>query len=930
MSKVAEEPSMDDALRHKEEGNKFFSDGKYTEAISCYSCGLKCCPPNIDLCAVLYRNRAACYLKKEQWKKAVSDSSAALVITPNESKALFRRAQAYEKLGKAAEAFRDVKLLLHVDPKNKAGIELASHLRNVVSAKVQSRESTEGAVSESFLELCKPDSDRATKLQMAKNIAILAGQEGGAAKIFQNSGIPRILSIMNEDDVELAQPLLRALASICEKHKARASAVVHEIGDDRFKKLISNTHGTLAVSAAYILHQAVEAFTGTDKTELKGSETALVTPPMAEVRNILKTSFGLMKEKELTSEGRDAMVDLVVQVAGLPGVTKEISHLEGVTTLLEVAAGCVELVDGKTGLASVSDVLRMHVAVALGNIYDNVGKDKTQFKKECALFICPKLVVSDLDTRIQGAAALSAVVQGCSDLGNDMLARENVLPSILKMAQSDNLATQLVATEALAHAAGDKSRCTALLGDGVEALKTLFTTSSNDRVRIRALVALCKMASTHGGNVNAKTFVEGAGRRLGKQCRTFLVAEEQTFENRKWAAEGMAFLTLDAEVKEDIVKDKPALQALFELAKHEDKSLLYGVSTALVNLTNSYDKPDKNEELEKLGEFAGENVPQEHVLDDEDFVTGRIDTLIETGVVPAIVQLATQTSHSSREQLCRVLNALAAEQKHRGTVVQQGGAKVLIPMALEGTAKGMNIAAQALAKIGITTDPRLAFPGQRSLEVVRPLIRLLRADQGLQQFEALMALTNLASTSDDHRKRIMREKGFTWIEHLMFEEHEMLRRAATECVCNMVFNEEVFELYAADTGDKVKLLTLFSGEEDVALAKAAAGALAILAADKRVCEKIMAVKSAVEIVHHLMISQNPELAHRGMHLMLCLVAYQKESAEKMIENNGLEILLAFVQKLVPSSPDVQKAATQCLQTLQEYGLIESSKIPHAT
>ena len=39
--------------------------------------------------------------------------------------------------------------------------------------------------------------------------------------------------------------------------------------------------------------------------------------------------------------------------------------------------------------------------------------------------------------------------------------------------------------------------------------------------------------------------------------------------------------------------------------------------------------------------------------------------------------------------------------------------QVLIPMALEGTAKGMNIAAQALAKIGITTDPRLAFPGQR-------------------------------------------------------------------------------------------------------------------------------------------------------------------------------------------------------------------------
>ena len=34
-------------------------------------------------------------------------------------------------------------------------------------------------------------------------------------------------------------------------------------------------------------------------------------------------------------------------------------------------------------------------------------------------------------------------------------------------------------------------------------------------------------------------------------------------------------------------------------------------------------------------------------------------------------------------------------------------------MALTGTEKGKHIAAQAIAKIGITADPRIAFPGQR-------------------------------------------------------------------------------------------------------------------------------------------------------------------------------------------------------------------------
>ena len=37
----------------------------------------------------------------------------------------------------------------------------------------------------------------------------------------------------------------------------------------------------------------------------------------------------------------------------------------------------------------------------------------------------------------------------------------------------------------------------------------------------------------------------------------------------------------------------------------------------------------------------------------------------------------------------------------------------------------------------------------------------------------------------------MKEKGIQYIESLQFEDHELLRRAATECMCNMVMNEEV-------------------------------------------------------------------------------------------------------------------------------------------
>lgn len=38
-------------------------------------------------------------------------------------------------------------------------------------------------------------------------------------------------------------------------------------------------------------------------------------------------------------------------------------------------------------------------------------------------------------------------------------------------------------------------------------------------------------------------------------------------KTRKWAIEGLAYLTNDADVKDDFVEDEPALKAMFELAK---------------------------------------------------------------------------------------------------------------------------------------------------------------------------------------------------------------------------------------------------------------------------------------------------------------------------------------------------------------------------
>ena len=88
-------------------------------------------------------------------------------------------------------------------------------------------------------------------------------------------------------------------------------------------------------------------------------------------------------------------------------------------------------------------------------------------------------------------------------------------------------------------------------------------------------------------------------------------------------------------------------------------------------------------------------------------------TLAEWGITTALVPYAKNDSNNIKELVARVLNAVCKFPELRGFVVQQGGSKALCGLSLDGTEKGKKQAASALARIGITQDPNIAFPGQR-------------------------------------------------------------------------------------------------------------------------------------------------------------------------------------------------------------------------
>ena len=70
---------MEESNSHKTEANALFNSGKYDAAISKYDEAVSVCPNYLDFeLAVLQSNVAACNLKLEEWKDAVTSATAAI------------------------------------------------------------------------------------------------------------------------------------------------------------------------------------------------------------------------------------------------------------------------------------------------------------------------------------------------------------------------------------------------------------------------------------------------------------------------------------------------------------------------------------------------------------------------------------------------------------------------------------------------------------------------------------------------------------------------------------------------------------------------------------------------------------------------------------------------------------------------------------
>lgn len=178
---------------------------------------------------------------------------------------------------------------------------------------------------------------------------------------------------------------------------------------------------------------------------------------------------------------------------------------------------------------------------------------------------------------------------------------------------------------------------------------------------------------------------------------------------------------------------------------------------------------------------------------------------------------------------------------------------------------------------------------------VQPLIHLVKDNDAsdLQRFEALLSLTNLAGFDDEAKNRIVSEKGISVLSYAMFSDHEMVRRAATEAMSNLVPHPDAISYLRQP--DRLKVFVAFASDYDVnyECARAASGCLAMTTGDQEIAHEFCGLSNSRAMVESILSSGKLELMHRILVVLLNLIENEKQW---VVSSGSLSFCEVYIQK----------------------------------
>ena len=389
--------------------------------------------------------------------------------------------------------------------------------------------------------------------------------------------------------------------------------------------------------------------------------------------------------------------------------------------------------------------------------------------------------------------------------------------------------------------------------------------------------------------------------------------------------EVLSYLCSKTNIKEEIAHGFKAesaatsiLERLVELASAPDAGethSAYGLATifSLIAVSNqtlrdeAFAKADitseQYDQLQALGKTEEEKeLDKKHQdLDPKDAVSARIVRMANANVPRAMVKLTEGSSEATKEMLVLGMNRMAVDQTVRGLMIQQGCLSACLKVEKSESPsdvekKTWHQARHCVAKLLVTTNPGLLTVSQR-MGSIGPLIQLIHDHEStdLSRFEALMAITNLASLDEETKDKVIAEKGIARLGYAMFSDHEMVRRAATEAMSNLIPHPEMMK-YLTDP-ENIRLWVAFAREfdENLECSRAAIGCLAMASQDPAIAEVLAASAHFEEMATSLLECGNLELMHRVMVALLNMSDHGGKCKEAVISSGCGVFCLAYVQ-----------------------------------
>lgn len=377
-----------------------------------------------------------------------------------------------------------------------------------------------------------------------------------------------------------------------------------------------------------------------------------------------------------------------------------------------------------------------------------------------------------------------------------------------------------------------------------------------------------------------------------------------------------------------------------------DTSIEFTLSTVLANICH-YPQPltEEQKTLKKLQKSTKQIDPEDEEYMSIEKVRSRNSRMLEVGIASTLSALSRSKSLLSRRNTSTVYLALITNDANRPSLLKDGVVKALLniisqqPSPLTGDDLHAN---QSLAKMTITTPPSTLYGPPittSAIGFIRPFYEMLIHPDALQlqQFEALMALTNVSSVGPDLAERVATafDGGvLSTAEDCLLSSHELLQRASTELICNLVgMSESAFSKYTTSTRSKVNcgILLALSDAELVETRLGASGALAQLCGmSPIVCAHILSDPAKfLRVIMALLEDSHLGLVHRALVILDATLEACKDilvsdkQAKTAIQSSGLvDTLKNLILRLAnePNGRDILPILKDTLIKLKSCGI----------